>query len=113
MPIRCLRANAEISGWRRLLGVAALNRCAELQDPGRKLKYQIIDTVTNLPIDDLCLAGTEHGAPSGKLPSAGGGGFVLIDVDPGLRGPIRPPELHPDFGKRKRVDSLRHRAGTV
>jgi galactokinase/mevalonate kinase-like predicted kinase len=80
----CLRANPAITGWRQLLGVAALNRFAELPHHGGKLKQRLIDTVTNLSIDDLCLADKELCAPSGKPPSVGGDGSLPIVVDFGL-----------------------------
>ena len=79
-----LRANPAITGWRQRLGVAALNRFAELLQHGGKRKQQLIDTVMHSSIDDLYLAGKELCAPNGKPLSAGGGSSVPIVVDFGL-----------------------------
>jgi hypothetical protein len=112
----CLRANPAIIGWRQRLGVAALNRFAERLHHGGKLKQQLIDTVTNSSIDDLNLAGKELCAPSGKPPSAGG--RLCADrrrARPvsGLRGPLRPPEHHPNPDDIWRFDCLLRRFGSV
>ena len=90
MAMWCLRANPAITGWRQRLGVAALNRFAELRHYGGKLKQPLIETVTNSSIDDLYLAGKELCAPSGNPLSAGGGSFVPIGVAPGLVWSSRP-----------------------
>ena len=90
MAMWCLRANPAITGWRQRLGVAALNRFAELRHYGGKLKQPLIETVTKSSIDDLYLAGKELCAPSGNPLSAGGGSFVPIGVAPGQVWSSRP-----------------------
>ena len=50
-----------------------------------ELKKQFSSKITNKKIEDLFQLGLDNGATSGKVLGAGGGGFVMVYVDPFLR----------------------------
>ncbi len=60
-----------------------------LLDESWKLKRSLSDKVSNENIDDLYEAARRSGAIGGKLLGAGGGGFVLLFVEPAKRKKVR------------------------
>ena len=54
-----------------------------------QLKRELADSVSNLPIDEIYEAGRQAGAVGGKLLGAGGGGFMVLLVDPEKRNAVR------------------------
>jgi len=55
---------------------------ADLMDEHWWLKKQLAKSVTNQEIEDIFKKGKKHGAYSGKLLGAGGGGFFMFLIDP-------------------------------
>jgi len=53
------------------------------------LKRELADGVSNVRIDEIYDAGREAGAFGGKLLGAGGGGFMVLVVDPERRAHVR------------------------
>jgi D-glycero-alpha-D-manno-heptose-7-phosphate kinase len=53
------------------------------------LKKELADSVSNPAIDGVYSAALEAGAIGGKLVGAGGGGFMLLVVEPGYRARVR------------------------
>ena len=59
-----------------------LNEFGELLHQGWQLKRQLSDAITNSTIDEAYTKAQEAGAVGGKLLGAGGGGFLLLFVEP-------------------------------
>jgi len=59
-----------------------LNGIGELLDQSWRLKRELADEVTTPAIDEIYEAARDAGAIGGKLLGAGGGGFVLLYVEP-------------------------------
>ena len=68
---------------------APLRELGELMHHSWQLKRELADSVSNLPIDEIYEAGRQAGAVSGKLLGAGGGGFMVLLVDPEKRNAVR------------------------
>ena len=66
-----------------------LRELGELMDQSWQLKRELADSVSNSQIDEIYQAGREAGATGGKLLGAGGGGFMVLLVDPERRQQVR------------------------
>ncbi len=60
----------------------SLSDFGRLLDEGWKLKQALSTKITNSTVTEIYSAGKKHGALGGKLLGAGGGGFVLLYVEP-------------------------------
>ena len=54
-----------------------------------KIKKALANSVSNPAVDGVYAAAIEAGAIGGKLVGAGGGGFMLLVVEPGCRASVR------------------------
>jgi D-glycero-alpha-D-manno-heptose-7-phosphate kinase len=54
-----------------------------------KLKKELADSISNPAVDGIYTAALEAGAVGGKLVGAGGGGFMLLVVEPECRAVVR------------------------
>jgi D-glycero-alpha-D-manno-heptose-7-phosphate kinase len=63
-------------------GDAFVPHLGEMLDESWKIKRQLSDRVSDESIDELYARGMAAGAQGGKLCGAGGGGFILMVVDP-------------------------------
>jgi D-glycero-alpha-D-manno-heptose-7-phosphate kinase len=66
-----------------------LRELGELMHQSWQLKRELADSVSNLQIDEIYEAGRKAGAIGGKLLGAGGGGFMVLLVDPEKRNQVR------------------------
>ena len=66
-----------------------LLRFGKLLDESWKIKRTLSDKISTTHIDDLYAAAISAGAIGGKLLGAGGGGFVLLFVEPGKKQKVR------------------------
>jgi D-glycero-alpha-D-manno-heptose-7-phosphate kinase len=66
-----------------------LMKFGHLLDESWKLKRTLSDKISSSYIDDLYAAAVGAGAVGGKLLGAGGGGFVLLFVEPSLKDKVR------------------------
>jgi D-glycero-alpha-D-manno-heptose-7-phosphate kinase len=66
-----------------------LRELGELLHQSWQLKRELADSVSNSQIDEIYNAGREAGAIGGKLLGAGGGGFMVLLVDPERRQQVR------------------------
>jgi len=66
-----------------------LLKFGRLLDESWKLKRTLSDKISSSTIDDLYAAAIKAGALGGKLLGAGGGGFVLLFVEPSKKDKIR------------------------
>jgi D-glycero-alpha-D-manno-heptose-7-phosphate kinase len=66
-----------------------LSSFGELMDRGWKIKRSLSETVSSPFIDDIYERAKEAGAIGGKLLGAGGGGFLLLYVEPYNRPAVR------------------------
>jgi len=66
-----------------------LRELGELMHQSWQLKRELADSVSNSQIDEIYDAGRAAGAFGGKLLGAGGGGFMVLLVDPDRRGQVR------------------------
>ena len=66
-----------------------LLKFGRLLDEGWKLKRTLSDKISSSNIDDLYVTAIRAGAVGGKLLGAGGGGFVLLFVEPSKKGKVR------------------------
>ena len=72
-----------------ILGGNDLLKFGRLLDESWKLKRTLSDKISNARIDDLYSTAIRAGAVGGKLLGAGGGGFVLLFVQPSSKDKIR------------------------
>lgn len=66
-----------------------------------RLKRELADNVTTPEIDEIYDAALDAGAIGGKLLGAGGGGFILLFVEPGKQAAVKErlkDLVHVDFG---------------
>jgi len=66
-----------------------LRELGELMHQSWQLKRELADSVSNSQIDDIYDAARGAGAIGGKLLGAGGGGFMVLVVDPENRSQVR------------------------
>ncbi len=66
-----------------------LRELGELLHESWLVKRELADSVSNREIDEIYEAGREAGAIGGKLLGAGGGGFMVLFVDPERREKVR------------------------
>ena len=59
-----------------------IREIGELLDQSWRLKRELADNVTTPEIDEIFTTAMDAGAIGGKLLGAGGGGFVLLFVEP-------------------------------
>ena len=59
-----------------------LSEFGRLLDDGWKLKQALSQKISNNTVNEIYSVGKKHGALGGKLLGAGGGGFVLLYVEP-------------------------------
>lgn len=71
-----------------------LSEFGELLDEGWKLKRQLSSKISNEEIDGYYTAAKNSGAIGGKLLGAGGGGFLLLYVEPEQRDKVRKALRH-------------------
>ena len=68
---------------------APIRELGELMHQSWLLKRELADSVSNSQIDEIYDAAREAGATGGKLLGAGGGGFMVLVVDPEKRAQVR------------------------
>ncbi len=68
---------------------APIRELGELMHQSWQLKRELADSVSNAQIDEIYDAAREAGATGGKLLGAGGGGFMVLVVDPEKRAQVR------------------------
>jgi D-glycero-alpha-D-manno-heptose-7-phosphate kinase len=68
---------------------APLRELGELLHESWRIKRELADTVSNNQIDEIYEAGRAAGAVGGKLLGAGGGGFMVLFVEPDKREHVR------------------------
>lgn len=66
-----------------------LSELGELMHQSWQLKRELAETVSNARIDEIYSAARDAGAIGGKLLGAGGGGFMVLFVDPEKRNQLR------------------------
>ncbi|MBE6091608.1 MAG: GHMP kinase [Selenomonas ruminantium] len=64
------------------LGKGAIGRIGEMLDEAWQLKKQMASKISNPEIDRMYALAKENGALGGKILGAGGGGFMLLYVQP-------------------------------
>ncbi len=72
-----------------LCGEGPLAEFGKLLDTGWQLKKSLSDRITTSVVDDIYCRAKDAGAVGGKLLGAGGGGFILVFVEPELRPQVR------------------------
>jgi D-glycero-alpha-D-manno-heptose-7-phosphate kinase len=68
---------------------APIRELGELMHQSWQLKRELACSVSNAQIDEIYDAAREAGATGGKLLGAGGGGFMVLVVDPEKRAQVR------------------------
>jgi D-glycero-alpha-D-manno-heptose-7-phosphate kinase len=68
---------------------APIRELGELMHQSWQLKRELADSVSNAQIDEIYDAARTAGAVGGKLLGAGGGGFMVLVVDPEKRAQVR------------------------
>ncbi len=68
---------------------APMRELGELMHQSWQLKRELADSVSNSQIDEIYDAARAAGAIGGKLLGAGGGGFMVLVVDPEKRAQVR------------------------
>ncbi len=66
-----------------------LHEIGKLLHQSWQLKRELADNVTTAEIDEIYDAGLDAGAIGGKLLGAGGGGFILLFVEPGKQAAVK------------------------
>lgn len=70
-------------------GSIPIGEFGKLLDESWKLKRTLTDKITTSEIDQIYKTALKAGALGGKLIGAGGGGFILFFVEPGLQPKVR------------------------
>lgn len=68
---------------------SSLSDFGKILDEGWKLKKSLSSSVTNSVVEEIYNEGKRAGALGGKLLGAGGGGFVLLYVEPSFQQAVR------------------------
>lgn len=71
------------------LGKGAIGRIGEMLDEAWQLKKQMASKISNPEIDRMYALAKENGALGGKILGAGGGGFMLLYVQPECQAKVK------------------------
>jgi D-glycero-alpha-D-manno-heptose-7-phosphate kinase len=87
--LRMIRSLVDSAADILLDAKAPLRELGELLHQSWLIKRELASSVSNSQIDEIYEAGRDAGAVGGKLLGAGGGGFMVLLVDPEKRAAVR------------------------
>ena len=87
--LRMIRSLVDSAADILLDAKAPLRELGELLHQSWLIKRELATSVSNSQIDEIYEAGRDAGAVGGKLLGAGGGGFMVLVVDPEKRAAVR------------------------
>jgi D-glycero-alpha-D-manno-heptose-7-phosphate kinase len=87
--LRMIRSLVDSAADILLDAKAPLRELGELMHQSWLIKRELAASVSNSQIDEIYEAGRDAGAVGGKLLGAGGGGFMVLLVDPEKRAAVR------------------------